>query len=258
MTEWIEFHRLVGAEHFYLYNNNSSDDYKAVLAPFQQEGIVTLYEWPNVPASPGAEEHCVKNHARDARWIAILDDDEFLFSPCADDIRPILNNYRDFPAIAVHWLIFGSSGHIERPEGGVIQSYTQCASRVSETIKSIVNPRRVKAGKSTHYMLYKDDAIAVNEKKQSVKVSHSKPPTAEFLRINHCWSKSLEDGRNKIGRGSAVDQWGITNPRSMDFWHRHDAANNAVEDLAIQRFLPALKAKLAARGQQMAARTEPS
>ena len=34
LPEWIEFHQLVGFEHFYLYNNNSSDDYRGALAPY--------------------------------------------------------------------------------------------------------------------------------------------------------------------------------------------------------------------------------
>jgi hypothetical protein len=33
LPEWIEFHQMVGFEHFYLYNNNSTDDYLGALAP---------------------------------------------------------------------------------------------------------------------------------------------------------------------------------------------------------------------------------
>jgi len=33
LREWIEFHRLVGVDHFYLYENRSEDDFAPVLAP---------------------------------------------------------------------------------------------------------------------------------------------------------------------------------------------------------------------------------
>jgi hypothetical protein len=46
LAEWIRFHQSVGFEHFYLYNNFSTDDFKAVLEPFIQEGLVTLVDWP--------------------------------------------------------------------------------------------------------------------------------------------------------------------------------------------------------------------
>ena len=42
LKEWIEFHRIVGVEHFYLYNNNSDDNYREVLEPYIKRNIVTL------------------------------------------------------------------------------------------------------------------------------------------------------------------------------------------------------------------------
>ena len=46
LKEWIEFNHIVGVEHFYLYNNNSEDDYVSVLQPYIDSGLVTLCEWP--------------------------------------------------------------------------------------------------------------------------------------------------------------------------------------------------------------------
>ena len=46
LEEWLRFHLLVGVEHFYLYDNDSSDDYLSVLRPFCAEGKVTLTRWP--------------------------------------------------------------------------------------------------------------------------------------------------------------------------------------------------------------------
>ena len=36
--EWVEFHRLVGVERFFLYNNFSEDNHMEVLAPYIEEG----------------------------------------------------------------------------------------------------------------------------------------------------------------------------------------------------------------------------
>ena len=38
LKEWIEFHKLQGVEHFFLYNNNSTDDYEQVLYQSLNEG----------------------------------------------------------------------------------------------------------------------------------------------------------------------------------------------------------------------------
>ena len=38
LAEWLEFHLLAGVEHFFLYNNDSTDDHREVLAPYLRAG----------------------------------------------------------------------------------------------------------------------------------------------------------------------------------------------------------------------------
>jgi len=249
LAEWVEFHHLVGVEHFYLYNNNSEDDYQSALAPYIRDGLVTLHEWPRFPASPGAEEHCVANYGRYSRWIAFLDDDEFLFPVQGGTLAAALEPYQAYPAVAVHWRMFGSNGHQKRPEGLVISNYTRTQEIPKETIKSIVNPRRIlRAKPSTHYWIYKYGERAVDEQFTPVWASRGPGRTANVLRINHYWSKSYEDGLAKFSRGN-VDKWGEENPRTMDTWREEDRTMNAVEETLILRYEAELKARLAARTQ---------
>lgn len=44
LKEWIEFHRMLGVQHFYLCSHNSIDNYKDVLKPYIRKGIVELKE----------------------------------------------------------------------------------------------------------------------------------------------------------------------------------------------------------------------
>ena len=46
LNEWIEYHRLVGVDHFYLFNNGSNDDYLNCLTPYLEKGMITLMNWP--------------------------------------------------------------------------------------------------------------------------------------------------------------------------------------------------------------------
>ena len=61
MREWIEYHLHVGVEHFYLYNNNSTDGYLDVLQPYVEKGVVTLTEWPETPGQITAYKHWYEN-----------------------------------------------------------------------------------------------------------------------------------------------------------------------------------------------------
>ncbi len=46
LKEWIEFHTALGADHFYLYDNESTDSSLDILAPYIASGLVELISWP--------------------------------------------------------------------------------------------------------------------------------------------------------------------------------------------------------------------
>ena len=47
LAEWLAYHRLVGIDHVYLYDNNSTDveELRAVTRPFVDSGFLTLHDW---------------------------------------------------------------------------------------------------------------------------------------------------------------------------------------------------------------------
>ena len=46
LKEWIDFHRIVGVEHFYLFDHLSQDNPRKVLEPYIDIGLVQLTSWP--------------------------------------------------------------------------------------------------------------------------------------------------------------------------------------------------------------------
>ncbi|MFM8856637.1 MAG: glycosyltransferase family 92 protein, partial [Actinomycetota bacterium] len=128
LEEWLEFHSLMGAEHFFLYDDRSSDEFMTVLQPWIDNGRVTLRP------SKGRKQkviynHCLRHGAARCRWIAFIDLDEFLFSPEAVTLPVALERYSSVPAVFVHWILFGSGGHVQAPQGGTIDSYTMSLGR---------------------------------------------------------------------------------------------------------------------------------
>ena len=200
LDEWIAFHVGVGATHFYLYDNGSTDNCRAVLQPWRDKGFVTLIDWPGAVQQLAAYTHCVQNAALDCRWLAFLDIDEFLFSPKANDIRPILRQYQDLPGIAVWQAFFGSAGRQARSDVPVTLAYrTRAALADCTSVKTIANPRRVyKAGVHT-FKFWGGEARDTARRR----LVPGMPATVDTLRINHYWSRSLEDLGTKIARGDA-------------------------------------------------------
>jgi hypothetical protein len=195
LNEWLEFHAGVGVEHFYLYNNFSTDGFQDVLAPWIAQGLVSLTDWPVQVGQLPAYRHCVRSHADEARWMAFIDIDEFLFSPEQVDVRSILADYGDLPGVIVHSPYFGASGHDQRPEGPLVEALTRRAPLTLTSVKTIANPRWIYAIRSVHYFKYwAGEALDTN--RQPLRRGYS--VVLDRLRLNHYWSRSLEDPRTNV------------------------------------------------------------
>ena len=230
LQEWIEFHRLVGAEHFYLYDNGSVDDHRTVLAPYEREGLVTLHDWPRFPGQKPAYAHCFRNYSRDSRWIAVLDLDEFLFSPVGPSLAEVLSEFESWPAVGVNRATYGTSGHRTRPPGLVIENYVRRMSeRHPQSIKSIIDPSRTRKVENPHAFRY-DTGRAVDENKEEIEGWFTSEFTFSRLRINHYWTKSEEECDRKFSRIHPVRSrpWpGRPDPEV------HERANEILDDVLV-------------------------
>ncbi len=229
LDEWISFHLGVGATHFYLYNNFSTDNFRDVLAPWIERGIVTLIEWPVPVGQLPAYRDCLKRARWDCRWIAFIDIDEFLFSPARTDVRVVLRNYADLPGVEVWQLFFGSGGHVSRPALPVTEAYLKRApTGVKTTVKTIANPRMVyKVG--VHQCKYWQGEALDGARRRVVNAEIG--AVLEPLRINHYWSRSIEDLRTKIARHDA------STPALRDAT-RHFAFETKLNDETDESILP--------------------
>ncbi len=257
LDEWLRFHGGVGIEHFYLYDNNSTDRFPPVLHPWVAAGRVTLHRYAEEGGQLRAYLRCLREHGADNRWLAFIDLDEFLFSPAAASLPEILAAFERYPAVAANWVMFGSNGHVERPTGLVTMNYTRRAdfgflvphpsylrpggdsSRMEDYffyschVKSIVDPARAVAPLSPHSFLYADNQPAVDEKgrplPQSFRSAFSSEVSVKQLRINHYWSRSLADLREKTARGRVSGR----RPYDPDWALGFEKWLNAVEDRTI-------------------------
>lgn len=50
----------------------------------------------------------------------------FRDGPPVQSLPSLLKRYEGSSALAVHWILFGSSGHEIRPLQGTLRSYTRC------------------------------------------------------------------------------------------------------------------------------------
>ena len=176
LPEWIEFHRLVGVEHFYLYDNLSGDSGREVLEPWVRAGVVSISDCA-VPLGHGGQSWAYADaleHAQGrTRWLAFIDLDEFVFSPGPMPLPEVLREYEEYPGVVVNWQVYGSSGLTVRTDGLVTESFLERARTQwvrNRRVKSIVDPTRAVRPIGPHFFEYADGALAVTENHEPVRV----------------------------------------------------------------------------------------
>jgi Glycosyltransferase family 92 len=244
LREWIEFHKLVGFERFYLYDNFSTDHHREVLEPYIADGTVVHHDWPIEPGQPAAYRDVLTRHRDETHWLGIFDIDEFLFSPTGQKVSDILRDFEAFPGVAVNCISFGNSGHMTKHSGLAIESYVrrcELAKPRNRIIKSIVRPAAVEdIGNDPHYFRYRDGQLAVTENKEPLRGSVTDALSVELLRVNHYLTRSQDEREQKIAGRNA---W-LGGPRDLPKAKERDKMLNDEEDTTILRFAPALREAL--------------
>jgi hypothetical protein len=242
LREWIEFHRIVGVERFFLYDNGSTDEHAELLAPYVDQDIVTVEDWPGEQRQHAAYNHCLETH-RDVSWIAFLDADEFLFSPGGQSVPSILGEFEEFPGVGVNLAQYATSGHVTRPSGLVIENYVyRFTNPAAKWVKSIVQPARTTRCLGAHIFEF-ESGHAVDVKRRPLDGWLTETFIQSRLRINHYYTKSLEELEAKLARvradtGELREQ--ITLAEVMKLEAR------CTRDLVILQYAPALRRALGA------------
>ena len=204
--EWIEWHRKQGVEKFYIYDNESTDCTKEVLAPYVESGVVEYTYFPGYRRQLAAYDDCLDKHRLAARWIAFIDLDEFIV-PIQDKTIPVfLSRFEEFPAVEINWLIYGSGGAKTKTNGTMMERF-KCHSLpnhpLNRHVKSIVNPRRVFTMIGCHEAARISGYAADSHGNLIKKHFREREPQQDVIRINHYAVRSYEEFLEKQARGRA-------------------------------------------------------
>ncbi len=237
LEEWVRYHRCVGVERIFIFDNESARPVSDVLREYVDIGYVATMVVPGSSAQLPAYDYYLQYLAGDSPWTAFIDIDEFLVPAQHNDLKTLLRPYESFAGLAVNWLLFGTSGHKTRPPGLTIDNFRMRAEKShpdNAHVKCIVQPAKVVEANGPHAFVCKPGHAIVNERKQPVAGPFS-PHSSELIQLNHyCMRSEEECVKRRVGRMQAL---GIPYP-SLDWYQQRDATCNAVRDETILRFKP--------------------
>ncbi len=251
LAEWVAFHHLVGCTHFYIYLHKCTDNSKQVVVQLQQHFNIQCFELGDDVDRPqlAAYQHCYQSFGHEIDWMAFIDGDEFLFPTQADNLQTALQpyTYEKMSALGVYWQCFGSSGHIQEPEGLVTENYVHRAPLSFEPnrhIKSIVK------GSQGEYCTSAGNAHVFNTihgtydellRPVSQGFMRDLEPSYAHFCINHYATQSYDFYLHFKQNSGAADA-SASVVRTHQWWETYD--RNEEVSHAIDRFIPELKRKL--------------
>ena len=240
LKEWLDFHILVGVEKFYVYDNGSTDNSKEVLEPYIQRGIVEYIYFPVYRMQNSAYIDAINRFSEESKWMAIIDLDEFVVPVQNKTITEFLYTLpRNFGALVMTWVMYGSSGHVKKPEGLVIENFKHRANRSRPAgCKSIINPRLIVRQYNPHINDFAGFIIDENAKKLGFIDQTNNPPSYEKIRCNHYFTKSYDEYKIRCEKGSVGGnkerkKW------SQEKFEKYDT--NDVYDDIMDKYIPLLK-----------------
>ncbi len=249
LKEWLDYHLLAGVDHFYLYNNDSSDDYREVLAPYVEKNLVTLIDFPGKAIQLSAYNDAIEKFRFECRYMAFIDLDEFIFpktnQSIVEVVDEILSKVSGAVGLVVHWQCFGSNG-LDKADysRGVLERFTRRAEKNFNHItkddekrllfcignvflKIILNPRYTKTV-YVHDASHFEGRFHVNE--DSIKLFQNAVSlniAAEKIVVNHYFTKSREEFIFKHNRGRA-DSGTKWSSKFFDAYNRNEVFDDGI------------------------------
>lgn len=240
LKEWLDYHLLVGVDHFYLYDQDGGEEAREILKPYEEKGLVTRHLWTQWDGTKydGPTKfyqknknhmgfaHCAKHYRDEFQWLMKIDIDEFLFPLNGEKslvtwLQSV--NTNRIKGCRIPRINFGSNEHSETPSGGVLESYTKREADYSN-YKDLANGQFLSDNNfafSSHWWHYKWYKFGSLLKKNI------------GWRINHYYIKSKQEymARQNVCQGR---------PDTEEGFILKNKGCNEVLDEGMMAFVPAL------------------
>lgn len=276
LKEWIEYHLMLGVEHFYMYNNNSEDNFKDVLRPYIDNGVVEIKDWTENHAQMMAYKDFYESRRHETKWVSFLDIDEFIclrnvFTTnnwkakygnkiSSNNLSVWLESYAKYPGVLMYFKMFGTSGLINHDYSKlVIEQYTISWKGLYKIGKCFINTQYDIAdyNTQTHHCPalvvrlcgFKFKVRPVNALKifvdYDIHFSWLYKDSWLPVQVNHYWSKAMDVYENQM---KMTDVYFKESPKKDPNYFYYHEEHNVTADYTIFKNIARLKNKINNKG----------
>ena len=233
LEEFINYYRVIGVEHFYIYDNDSTISICERLNNFYYNRICTIINFPGKCVQMNAYQHCLDNYGIETNWLIVCDGDEYILPKIHNSLRDFLNEYEDANAVGINWVMFGTSFHDKIQDGLLISKYKYCNKSQDMHIKTICKPKFTVKFINPHYANVADPSKYIDSHRNIINSAWNENFTTDIIQINHYFGRSIEENIEKHHRGYPDSLNGRYNPPK----DLHNYNNDIMSNLICKKYL---------------------
>lgn len=219
IREWVGHHHAIGASTLYVHDHRSEPPLRELLTDYIDAGIVQYVWWERgwdnwnytLHNNPQIDVYntCLRKYGHRHQFIGFLDSDEFLIVkdkslPSVPHLLRELMAQKPIGGLAVHWRVFGSSGHDDPPTEGVLKAFTKCTpvnNSMNDLVKTLANTDYA-VKNAGHLVELNSTDVHIVKEDGSVVTSPKAPPSLQNrLSLHHYMVKSRQEFLQKRARG---------------------------------------------------------
>lgn len=212
IREWCAYHKAIGIDRIYLYDNDSNDNMLSEIDDFIESGFVVCNSIHGKKKQLPSYNHALEHYGKGCSLMAFIDCDEYLVpltaAPIAQTIKDAFSCSKRCGGIGINWCMYGSSGYTGKPEGLCIENFTYRAKcpggRAVEHIKTVVDPECVREfSGNPHSPKYRSGYCGYDFEGSPIIGPFNWIKEYSAVKVNHYFTKSLPQYIKRRSLGTA-------------------------------------------------------
>lgn len=213
VDEWLAYHRMLGVDHFYLYDDDPRNKLRESIR--LHGDYVTVVPWfGKHEALPGrnrqtkAYTHWLSKAGPQFEWVCFLDLDEFVVLRRHSKLKSFLGDVGNCDSVSLFWRNFGHNGYYEDPPDLVTESLTRRKRQSGRQYKSITRTTSIQAVESAHRCVLRPGASvcdANGRRFSSDAWTGDHDGVFYDAYVNHYYCRSFAHWMNRPRRGATTD-----------------------------------------------------
>ena len=247
VDEWLVYHKMLGIEYFFLFDDGAGLPLRSLLKVHEKYcSVIPWFEAGRVKRNGQIEAFrlALSELIQEFEWVIFLDVDEFVVLKDDKNIEKFLGRFPMASAVSLNWHLFGHNGFFDDPNRLITSSLTKRRLKPHHEEKTFSRTSSISKINSPHYCDLKSGVrVDANGKKFNSRIY---PEKTKIAHINHYQCRSFSRWMKRAERGDVnyiedrcpiSEKWRIDQTLLFEKFISDVArSNNEIEDNFLAKF----------------------